>query len=351
MPIFGAMAEAMIDPGQQPAGDGPILILQPLPGVGDLVWHLSAIHAIAAAHPNHERILLTKHRTRADEMYIADPSISRVIWVDRAEQHSGPGGFLALVRDLKAEGFSRSYQLHHSARYAAAIRLAGVPERFAYGTTWPTRLLSDPPHLGDGKRRAHPIDLANDFVRELGFAVPERADRLRVAPEHANNIQQQFSGCPKPWIAVGLGSSEAFKQWGPDRFAALIMQMADAGPATFFLLGGPAEADFLPVIEAALGERKDVALVPTFNWKMSRLVAAQAACDCYVGNDIAFVNISAAVGVPAYGLFGATEPLRYSSWLHPILPGTGEISRVDGMARIQPQDVAETVLESLKSSA
>ena len=97
MPIFGAMAEAMIDPGQQPAGDGPILILQPLPGVGDLVWHLSAIHAIAAAHPNHERILLTKHRTRADEMYIADPSISRVIWVDRAEQHSGPG-VVALLR-------------------------------------------------------------------------------------------------------------------------------------------------------------------------------------------------------------------------------------------------------------
>jgi heptosyltransferase II len=341
----------VIDPKTQPATNGPILILQPLPGVGDLVWHLPVMHAIAAAHPEHERILLTKHRSRAEEMLIADPAIDRVIWVDRAEQHSGPGGFLALVRDLRIEGFSRSYQLHHSARYAAAIKLAGIRERFAYGTTAMTRWLTMQPHLGNLKRSAHPIDLAREFVDLLGFEMPEHADRLRVAPEHANNIQQQFSGCPRPWIAIGLGSSEPFKQWGADRFASLIKQLADAGPASFFLLGGPGEADFLPVIKDAVGDHPHAVLIPTFDWKMSRVVAAQAGCDCYVGNDTAFVNISAAVGVPALGLFGATEPLRYSPYLDPVLPGQGQISRQDGMVRIQPAEVVPRVLATLSKRA
>lgn len=340
-------------PSTAPAQDGPVVILQPLPGVGDMVWHLKSIHAIAAAHPDREKVLLTKSRSRADQLFKADKAIDRVIWVDRAERHSGPGGFLALVRDLKAEGFSRSYQLHHSTRYAAALTLAGVPERFGYGTTAPTRWFSKPPHLGSEHRRDHPIDLADQFIERCGFSVPDNAERLRVAPALANDVQQRYAGCPKPWIALGLGSSEAFKQWGAERFAALVKLIAAETSATFFLLGGPGEAEFEGTLQAAASEvagQHKIVLVPGFKAPMSEMIAVQAASDIYVGNDTAFFNISAAVGVPALGLFGATEALTYSPFMQPILPDHGAISRTDGMARIAPETVAKTVLARLASS-
>lgn len=331
--------------------DGPVLILQPLPGVGDMVWHLSAIHAIAAAHPERERVLLTKHRSRADELFLADPAVSRVIWVDRAERHRGPGGFRALVEDLALEGAARAYQLHHSARYAAALALAGVPERYGYGTTWVTRRLSRSPHLGSALRRAHPIELASRFVDACGFVVPERADRLRVAPELANRVQQQFAALPRPWLALGLGSSEAFKQWGAARFAALLKAFMQAVDGSVFLLGGPAEKPFEASIREALPAASQSRLVAGFGWKISELVAVEAACDLYLGNDTAFLNIAAATGVKALGLFGATEPLDYSPLIRPILPPDGRISRSDGMARLEPEYVLEQLTQQLATPA
>ena len=324
-----------------------MLILQPLPGVGDMVWHLPVIHRLASIHKDREKILLTKYRSRSDELFAADPAIDRVIWVDRAEKHAGPGGFRALVRDLREEGFARSYQLHHSARYAAALALAGVPERFAYGTTPMTRWLSNPPHLGGTQRRFHPIDLANNFADQLALPTPAFADQLRVAPELANRVQQHYAACPKPWIGVGLGSSEAFKQWGASRFAALIDRLAGVRPASFFLLGGPTEAAFQPVIEAALADHRGSVVIPGFDWPMSKIIAAQAAMDVYVGNDTAFLNIAAAVGVPSFGLFGATEALTFSPLIKPIHPEGGGISRSDGMSRIHPAKVADLLLSAL----
>lgn len=330
------------------------MILQPLPGVGDLVWHLKAVHAIAAAHPGREKVLLTKSRSRADEMFKADKAIDRVIWVDRADRHSGPAGFIALVRDLKAEGIARSFQLHHSARYAAALALAGVPERFGYGTTAPTRWFTEPPHLGSEHRRDHPISLADQFIERCGFSIPDHAERLRVAPALANDVQQRYAGCPKPWIALGLGSSEAFKQWGAERFAALIKAIGEQTSATFFLMGGPGEAAFEGALQAAATEvagKHRIVLAPGFTAPMSEMVAIQAASDVYVGNDTSFLNISAAVGVPAFGLFGATEVLTFSPLIEAIKPDQGGISRQDGMARIDPKTVAEKVLQRLKDSA
>jgi heptosyltransferase II len=332
----------------QPAHDGPVLILQPLPGVGDMVWHLSAIHAIAAAHPERERILLAKHRSRADELFLADPAITRVIWVDRAEKHKGPGGFRALVEDLRQEEVARSYQLHHSARYAAALAAAGVPERFGYGTTLVTRMLTQPPHLGSALRREHPVELANRFTQACGFTLPDHADRLRVAPELANRMHQRLSGLSKPVIALGLGSSEAFKQWGAENFASLLKLLFEQGPATVILLGGPSEKPFETLLRASVPEKAQGRIIPAFDWKISEAVAAQAAADIYVGNDTAFLNISAAVGVAGLGLFGATEPLTHSPLIEAILPPDGRISRIDGMARIEPQLVLERINETLK---
>ncbi|MEO0393929.1 MAG: glycosyltransferase family 9 protein [Pseudomonadota bacterium] len=323
------------------------MILQPLPGVGDMVWHLPAIHRLAALHPDREKVLLTKQRSRADELFAADPAIDRVIWVDRAEKHAGPGGFRALINDLRQEGFARSYQLHHSSRYAGAIAGAGIPERFAYGTTAVTRWLSQPPHLGTAMRRDHPIDLANQFIELLDAPPVDHADQLRVSPELANQVQQNFAGFPKPWIAIGVGSSEAFKQWGAERFASFVAALAAKQPATFFLLGGPGEAAFQLVIEAALTGSGASRLVAGFEWPISHIIAAQAAMDAYVGNDTAFLNISAAVGVQAFGLFGATEPLRYSPLIEAIMPEDGPISCEDGMARIHPAKLADQLSERL----
>ena len=48
-----------------------LAVIQPLPGIGDMVWHLPHIRAIAQA-VGHKVTLVTKPRSAADQLFAAE---------------------------------------------------------------------------------------------------------------------------------------------------------------------------------------------------------------------------------------------------------------------------------------
>lgn len=329
--------------------EGKAAVIQPLPGVGDMVWHLPHIHALAGAQPEGAVAVVTKPRSRADQLFAADPAVSEVLWLDRAQDgaggaHDGVLGVLKLARMLRRHRFRRVYVLHHSWRYACAAWLAGVPERFGYGMGRQRRFLNRGPFLPDERRRDHPLELATAWLTAAGIAQPEQEPRLCLDPASVARARAAYADRPRPWIALGLGSSEPYKQWGAERYAALAGALDEDGWGTFFLLGGPDEKPFLPAIRAALGDDPG-RLVESFDMKMGEILAFLGALDLYVGNDTSFLNLAAASGVPAIGLFGATPPLTHSKSIHALLPPDGVPDKAGGMARI----TVEAVLDVVKS--
>ncbi|MCP5307560.1 MAG: glycosyl transferase family 1, partial [Chromatiaceae bacterium] len=72
------------------APSGPTLIVQPLPGIGDMVWHLPHIHAIAATTIAGKVDILTKPRSQADRLLRADPQVGQILWLERESgRHAG----------------------------------------------------------------------------------------------------------------------------------------------------------------------------------------------------------------------------------------------------------------------
>jgi heptosyltransferase-2 len=61
--------------------------------------------------------------------------------------------------------------------------------------------------------------------------------------------------------------------------------------------------------------------------------------DLFVGPDSGPMNLAAAVGTPAFAMFGATRVLTYSKFIHPILPDDGGAPTLHGMARISAGNV------------
>ena len=59
-----------------------LVVVQPLPGIGDMVWHLPHIRALAA-QAGGPVTLLAKPRSRADEIFAAEATVGDIIWVDR----------------------------------------------------------------------------------------------------------------------------------------------------------------------------------------------------------------------------------------------------------------------------
>lgn len=331
------------------ATSGDVAVIQPLPGVGDMVWHLPHIHALAQALGEPVTVI-TKPRSRADQIFAGDPAVRRVLWLDRSQndekgRHDGWLGAGRLGLMLRQERFRRVYVLHHSWRYAFAAWLAGVPERFGYGFARQRYYLNQGPYLPQDLRRAHPLELADAYLKSAGIEVAETEPRLRIAPDALSQARARHADRLRPWIGIGLGSSETHKQWGPEKYAALIAGLAEDGWGSFFLLGGPAEAPFLPVIRDALGPESD-RLVETFDMPIGDILPFLGALDLYVGNDTGFLNLAAAAGIPALGLFGATPPLTHSSAITAILPPDGIPDKQHGMARITVDAVRSAVAGS-----
>jgi heptosyltransferase II len=104
-----------------------------------------------------------------------------------------------------------------------------------------------------------------------------------------------------------------------------------------FLIGGSANVEraksFVTSNEASVVNACGLSLVE------STALLHQA--DLFVGPDSGPMNLAAAVGTPAFGLFGVNQVLRYSRFIHPIVPPGGQSP--DGMSRISPARVLEQV--------
>src|SRR6476469_5416402 len=73
---FRARAGMTSKPKVWPRSQNTVGVIQPLPGIGDMVWHLPHIRAIAA-HAGQPVTLMTKPRTLADQLLAHEPSIAQ----------------------------------------------------------------------------------------------------------------------------------------------------------------------------------------------------------------------------------------------------------------------------------
>ncbi|MDD4882462.1 MAG: glycosyltransferase family 9 protein [Gallionellaceae bacterium] len=297
------------------------LMIQPLPGIGDMVWYLPHLHALAAASPHGRISILTKPRSFADRLLSADRSVDDIVWLKRNPgEHDGLRGFFRLVGQLRRGRYNQAWILHVSPRYAMATWLAGIPARVGYGVGWQKLFLNHTVQLPKDFRRAHAIDKATQLLRLFGVDDIEDEPRLRISPEAEAAVASRFGDSAHPWLAIGLGSSGAFKQWGADNFAALITRFAGTEEATIFLIGGPQERQIAEQVLAQLDRKRLPRMRTATDLPLEQTVALLARCHLFVGNDTGVLNIAAATGVHSIGLFGSTPPLRHTRHIHPVIP-------------------------------
>jgi heptosyltransferase-2 len=314
-----------------------LAVIQPLPGIGDMVWHLPHIRAIAQA-AGHKVTLIAKPRSAADQIFAAEETIADVLWIDRNPEqgrgaHDGAPGLLRLVVSLRSHRFDTVVILHHSRTLAFAALVAGVPRRHGYGYRWQRPFLNRPPYLPQTTLSLHPYQQASAYLKAAGIPIADAEPRLAATEAARGTVSTRLAGRALPVIAIGIGTSEPYKQWGADRFAALAEELFDAGWPTLVLVGGPSEAALAHEITARLAPSRN-GLVHALGWTLAEIAALFAISAFYVGNDTGVMNMAAAVGIRTYALFGATPPFGHASAIVPITPKDGRIDKLDGMARI-----------------
>lgn len=328
---------------------GGTLVIQPLPGIGDMVWHLPHLEAIAAATEQRSITLLTKRRSRADELFAGVAHVREVLWLDRAQRgdpagrHDGILGAWRLGQDLRGHGFDTVWVLHASPRYALAAQVAGIRERIGFGIGWQNAFLTSAYTLSREDRHLHQAAKAGKLLQMQALPV-DPTPRFDPPAAARRAIESAFGSRPRPWLGLGIGSSEPFKQWGAANFAALARAAVDRTGGTVFLMGGPDETD---LAEAVLAASRD-GVVAALDLSLGRAAALSAAVDVFLGNDTGMLNLAAATGVPSVGLFGGSRPLSLYPNLTALEPPGGAEYRRDRMSEI-PVEEAMMALSVLLS--
>lgn len=312
------------------------LVILPHRGIGDLMWHLPILRAIAATTPGGQVQFLTQPGTHARSLLAAEPTVSDVIYTPF------PRGtvarwreILALARLFRQRRLNQVWILDKISRPAISARLAGVRERFGFGFGAQRRWLSRDPGLPESLRRGHQLDKLAAFAAAMGLALPDTEPRLALVPAAIADIAAHCDILPRPWIGFGFRASTPERDWPDGHSLAFAQGALDRYGGTLFLIGGPKDAADADQMKTRLNRP---GIRAACDLPIDRTAALIGRLDALIGGDSAPLNIAAAVGTPCLGLFGVSPPLTYSRHLHPIIgAGMADVAVaavIDGLDRI-----------------
>ncbi len=320
---------------------GRVAVIQPLPGIGDMVWHLSHLAAIARHAPGGQIVLVGRPGARASELLQGSGLLSDFLPM-RGRRHlstdAGGLGALAIGRALRRRGVDTAILLHHGRSLAAGLFAAGIPWRLGYGARGQRMFLNHGPHLTEAQLAQTPFWQATQFITACGWfsddpgAIPLEP-RLPQSRHAVAAVDALLAGRPTPLVVLGIGSSEPHKQWGEANFAALCQALHQAGWPCIALAGGAPETAMLARLAALPGT------LPLPGLPLDWLAELLRRATVFIGNDTGTLNLAAAVDCLSYGLFGGSDPITHTSRIQPILPPSGRPSRQGGMHQITPATV------------
>ncbi|MGB1710739.1 MAG: glycosyltransferase family 9 protein, partial [Candidatus Puniceispirillaceae bacterium] len=152
-----------------------LLVVQPLVGIGDMVWHKPWIDHLAGGF---DVILAAKPTAHAKTLFHGTGGI--VGWLDidrsmrgRRGRHDGLAGLFRLAADFRRARADAVLVVHHSATYTLAARLAGIPLRWGYGIGGSRRWLNRGAFLGREARHERPYRKLGRYAQVNGFGLDQ----------------------------------------------------------------------------------------------------------------------------------------------------------------------------------
>jgi heptosyltransferase-2 len=315
-------------------------VIQVKQGIGDVVWHLPFVRAIAATTDEGAVTFLTLPSTRAKELLQAEPSVGEVVYFEHQGSELQRALHMArLVGLLRARKFRRVWILDRTVRPALAALLAGVPERIGPGDGPQRWLISnpgiDPRHFGELV-----IDWLRALMAAMDVPLPATEPELNLPAPLLGAIAARFSAMPRPWIVLALGGSHPAKDWPDGHWAAFLDTLRRRTPGTVFVVGG---ADNAARAAALVGRTAGGAAINACDLSVVEAAALLRHADLFVGPDSGPMNLAAAGGTPAFALFGVTPVQNYSRFIHAVEPDDGRGQGPDGMSRISPAAVLRRI--------
>ena len=315
-----------------------VAVIQVKPGIGDVIWHLPFIRAIAAVAPGGKVAFLAPASSGAKQLLAAEPGVAETIYFEHAGSELQRGiNLLRLAALLRRRHFRSIWILDRTIRPALAATLAGIPERIGLGLG-PQKLFITNRGIDRSHFHDHPIEWLRALMAAMQVPLPATEPPLRLAGATLAAVGEKFAQYPRPWIVLGIGASHPDKDWPDEYWAQFLAALRRRIAGTVFLIGG--SANFTRA-QNFIARSAGAAAVNACDLELAEAAALLRHADLFVGPSSGPMNLAAAGATDAFGLFGSTPVLTYSKCIHAITPEGGPCP--GGMRRISPAAVLERV--------
>ncbi len=317
-------------------------VIQVKPGIGDVIWHVPFIRAIAAVAPGGRVTFLAPPSSHAKELLAAEPAVAETVYFEHSGSELQRGMNLLRLASLLRRGKFRSiWVLDRTLRPALAAALAGIPERIGLGLG-PQRLFVTNPGIDHSHFHDQPIDWLRALMAAMKVPLLSTEPDLHLPDATLAGVAEKFKACARPWIALGIGASHPDKDWPDQHWAEFVSLLRCRTSGTLFLVGGA--ANFTRAQNFIAGSAGSIA-VNACDLGLVEAAALLRHADLFIGPSSGPMNLAVAGGTDAFGLFGSTPVLTYSKFIHPVEPPRGWSP--DGMRRISPAHVLEAAVPYL----
>lgn len=329
--------------------------------IGDVLLSTPVLSGLRAHCPGAYLAMLVSPYAR--EVVEGHPALNAVLEDDRTGRHRGIGGFLRLVRHIRAHRFDAAVVLHSTWRLALLSVLAGIPIRVGagyrvYGPLFNFRVYE---HRKDAKR--HEVEYNLRMIEALGVPASSRLPHITLTTQDRDRAEALWRGwairSDERVAALHPGSGGSAREWPPASFAALGDRLTEDG-VRVIITGGPDER---ALVDEVVKRMRTAPLTLAGETRIKELAAVLDACDVCVANSTGPLHLAAAVGTPAVALFCPITPCSPTRWgpygeghrvLQPDVPACPRCIHAacpywDCMTRIPVDAVYAAVQDALKT--
>jgi len=311
------------------------LVVSPF-GLGDAIFAFGLIEAIRRVHPDAVIDFVANERTR--DLVAMNPSVGRVYEFNRdalralwAEDKRALFSRLAAWRkEIAAAKYDVAFDLSLGREYSFFLALAGVRRRIGFD------------FKGRGFFLTQKIKLASFEARPVREAYFDLLELWAPGTRHEGDYPVLRPGAVREWrawasargfepggafaiLAPGGGRSwgrdAIYKQWAPEKFAAVARELAGSRGWRILIAGDGGERELcdkvrqlagVPGVEIMTGEPLGI------------VKEAFAEAQLFVGNDGGLLHLADLARTPAVGLYGPVDELVYGPR---VLPRTAIVKK------------------------
>ena len=278
-------------------------------GIGNLVMFTPALRALRSTLADAHLTLLTLPNG-ADEVLKGSGIVDEIVCVP-----TGLWGRLRLALRLRRAGYDLVLASFQGDDFKLITLLTNVSWRVGHCTSpgWIGRgdsLYNVPVRMDE-----HEIDRKLRLVRALGVPVDgwtavfhiDNQDRFGARAfleRHGVRDEDRLIAIP-----IDVSRHQEWKQWQPDRLAAVCNMLNRRGDVRFVLMGAPDRTATASSFRAMLDFEPIVAVART---TLKETAAILERCALTISPDSGLMHVSAAVGTAVLGIFGPTDYRRTS---------------------------------------